>query len=109
MISLLLCLGLSIQPRVPVTAPAHLAADTARYVKLTLYNPMSTSIPLVIPGVMYPNLSPMSRSGVTLAVGQPIYYVRNGRRELIYRVPADLAPGSEVDFGALVGARNARR
>ncbi len=110
MLSIVLCLSLSAGiTQAPLVAPVEPTTDTTRWVNFTLYNPLLRSIPLVIPGVMNPNLSPLSRSGVTLRVGQKIYYVRNGRRELFYTVPADLAPGSEVDCGALVAALNASR
>jgi hypothetical protein len=102
MIALLLCLGLTAEPAVPAAAHAAVARDTNRYVNFTLYNSLLRPIPLVIPGVMNPNLLPRSRSGVTLEVGQQIFYVRNRKRELFYTVPEDLVPGTVVDCGLLL-------
>jgi len=51
-----------------------LTFQPATSVSFTLRNATLSSIPLEIPGVMNPNLSPMSNSGVTLEVGQKVYY-----------------------------------
>jgi hypothetical protein len=48
---------------------------------MTFHNGSITSISLVIPGVMNPNLSPMSNSGFSLDVGQKIYFFSNGKRK----------------------------
>ena len=40
------------------------------YITFTLQNKTAKSIPLIIPSVMNPNLSPFSKSGVDLKVGQ---------------------------------------
>jgi hypothetical protein len=108
MLLLIAALQLS-QPSVPATTAQELVtiyADTS--ISFTLYNPLLKSIPLVIPGVMNPNLSPLSRSGVTLAVGQQIFIIRNRQRELLYTVPADLAPGTEVNCAQLIENLKAR-
>jgi len=81
------------------------AAPANETLSFTLRNPGATPIPLEIPGVMNPNLSPFSNSGVSLAPGQPIYWTPNkkkGKRILIYRVPEDLAPGTVLDVAQLV-------
>lgn len=39
-------------------------------INLTFHNGSLNSIPLVIPGVMNPNLNPFSNSGVELGFGQ---------------------------------------
>ncbi len=109
MLTILLCLGLSAEPEVPATANTAVAIDTNRYVNFTLYNSLLRPIPLVIPGVMNPNLIPLSRSGITLEVGQQIFYVRNKKRELFYTVPQDLVPGTEVDCGLLLEKLNRRQ
>jgi hypothetical protein len=98
------------QPSVP-TINEHervsVHADTS--ISFTLYNLLLKYIPLVIPGVMNPNLSPLSRSGVTLAVGQQIFIIRDRKRELLYTVPADHAPGTEVNCATLIENLNARK
>lgn len=63
-------------------------------VNFTLLNKTSKSIPLKIPGVMNPNLSPFSNSGVQLKIGQKIYFTLNdrkaGKKELLLIVTKDL-------------------
>ena len=49
-------------------------------VSFTMKNNTATSIPLIIPGVMNPNLSPFSSSGVTVKLGQEFYYLPKGRK-----------------------------
>ncbi len=57
-----------------------LTFQPANSVSFTLRNATLSSIPLEIPGVMNPNLSPMSNSGVTLEVGQKVYYFPSGQK-----------------------------
>ena len=72
-------------------------------IAFVLSNPTLCSIPLEIPGVMNPNLSPKSESGVALRPGQPIYWTPSKRsRTLIYRVPEDLLPGTVLDVSDLL-------
>ena len=61
------------------------SADLDR-VTFTLRNGSTSSIPLKIPGVMNPNLSPMSNSGVSLEVGQKIYFQAKGKKRLLLEV-----------------------
>ena len=99
-----------VQPSVlATTVQEHVSEHADTSINFTLYNPLLKSIPLVIPGVMNPNLSPLSRSGVTLAVGQQIFIIRDRKRELLYTVPADLAPGTEVNCSTLIENLNARK
>lgn len=65
--------------------------STTQAVPFKLLNPGMKSIPLIIPGVMNPNLSPMSSSGVNLKVGQEILFKYNGKREVLLVVTEDLA------------------
>ena len=60
-------------------------------VSFTLLNRTAKSIPLKIPGVMNPNLSPFSNSGVTLKIGQEIYFKWKGKKQLLLTVTEDLA------------------
>jgi hypothetical protein len=56
---------------------------------MTFHNGSLKSIPLNIPGVMNPNLFPISDSGVTLEVGQKVFYFPNGKKgkkELLFEV-----------------------
>jgi hypothetical protein len=58
-------------------------------IPMTFHNGSLKSIPLNIPGVMNPNLFPISDSGVTLEVGQKVFYFPNGKKgkkELLFEV-----------------------
>jgi len=52
----------------------------AQNIPVTFHNGSWRSIPLIIPGVMNPNLSPKSNSRVSLDVGQKVYFLPNGKR-----------------------------
>jgi len=58
----------------------------AAAVDLTFRNNSLKSIPLEIPGVMNPNLSPLSNSGVGLEKGQKIYFKYQGKRTLLLEI-----------------------
>jgi hypothetical protein len=90
------------EPQVLPLQTTWAVADSQVTVKVVLYNPRLTAIPLVIPGIMNPNLLPLSRSYIELAVGQEIFVVRNGRRVLLYTVPANLTQGTELNCGELL-------
>ena len=67
------------------------ASVKAQNIPMTFHNGSFHSIPLIIPGVMNPNLSPKSDSGVGLDVGQKVYFFPNGKkknRELLFIVNA---------------------
>ena len=69
-----------------------LANGNAQAIPMTFNNGSLKSIPLQIPGVMNPNLSPLSDSGVTLEVGQKVFYFPNGKKgkkELLFEVTSD--------------------
>lgn len=53
----------------------------AQNIPMTFHNGSFKSIPLIIPGVMNPNLSPKSNSGVSLDVGQKVYFFPNGNKK----------------------------
>jgi len=55
-------------------------------ISFTLSNTSAKSIPLIIPNVMNPNLSPFSDSGVDLVVGQEILFKEKGKRYLLLKV-----------------------
>ena len=62
--------------------------DKVAYVNFDLLNKSSVSIPLVIEGVMKPNLSPFSESGITCKVGTKVW--TKGRKVLLFVVTEDL-------------------
>ena len=69
-----------------------LANGNAQAIPMTFHNGSLKSIPLHIPGVMNPNLSPLSDSGVTLEVGQKVFYFPNGKKgkkDLLFSVTSD--------------------
>lgn len=77
-----------------------------RRIQLTLLNSSARSIPLIIPTVMNPNLSPFSRSGVSLTLGQKIYLKKGMHRQLLFEVTDSLAQGTELDISELVRTLN---
>lgn len=61
----------------------------AQNIQMTFHNGSFSSISLIIPGVMNPNLNPKSNSGVGLNVGQVVYFFPNGKsgkREILFVV-----------------------
>lgn len=73
-------------------------------VPFVLRNNSLTSIPLSIPGVMNPNLSPVSNSSVDLAVGQKIFFFVKKKKYLLLEVTEELA-GKTLAVEELVRAR----
>ncbi len=73
-------------------------------VTFTLHNSSLQSIPLKIPGVMNPNLSPKSDSGVALETGQPIYFKYHNKKYLLLEVGSKLN-GTTVDVPELIKER----
>jgi hypothetical protein len=67
-----------------------------------LENNTAQSLPLRIPGVMNPNLTPFSRSGVDLPNGQEIYTNVNGKRILILTVTDSIPHGARIDAARLI-------
>lgn len=77
----------------------------SRSVNFTLRNETMAAIPLVIPGVMNPNLSPMSNSGVSLNLGQEIFFIHKKKRYVLLTVSEAIQPNQVVKVGALIRAR----
>lgn len=73
-------------------------------VPFTLRNNSKKSIYLKIPGVMNPNLSPMSNSGVDLRVGQKIYFFVKRKKYLLLEVTEEYA-GQKVVVNKLIKER----
>jgi hypothetical protein len=58
-------------------------------IPMTFHNGSFSSIYLSIPGVMNPNLSPKSKSGVSLDAGQIVYFFpkgKKGKKEILFTV-----------------------
>ena len=75
------------------------------YISFTLKNTSATSIPLIIPSVMNPNLSPYSKSGVSLKIGQKIFFKSNGKKYLLLTVSDSINEGAEIDVPKLLKQR----
>jgi len=67
-----------------------------------LENNTAQSLPLHIPGVMNPTLTPFSRSGVDLPNGQKIFAHVNGKRILILTVTDSIPHGARIDVATLI-------
>lgn len=76
----------------------------AQDVSFTLLNRSLQSIPLVIPTVMNPNLSPMSSSGVGARVGTKIFFIHKKKRYLLLVVTEAIA-GQKLVVDDLIKAR----
>lgn len=77
-------------------APIKLV-NANKMITFTLHNSSAKSIPLVIPNVMNPNLSPFSDSGVKLKIGQKIYYKKRGKKQLLLVVDDTIKDGDKID------------
>lgn len=71
-------------------------------VSFTLRNNTLKSIPLVIPSVMNPNLSPKSNSGVYLRYGQKVYLRRGVSKKLILKVDETIREGALIDVDSII-------
>ena len=80
----------------------------AQNIPMTFHNGSIKSIPLIIPGVMNPNLSPFSDSGVGLDVGQKVYFLPNGKRrskELLFVVDATFKKDTILQIDKIIENR----
>ncbi len=80
--------------------------EDERFVSFTLRNETLKSIPLIIPGVMNPNLSPQSNSGVRLKIGQEIKYKKGGRAHLLLIVDNSIKEGDVLFVGERIAQVN---
>jgi hypothetical protein len=89
-----------------VTAAKELKMPSNReYVNFTLLNNSAKSIPLLIPNVMNPNLSPFSSSGVSLKIGQEILFHEKGKKYTLLVVDDTIEEGAEIEVSKLLKAR----
>jgi hypothetical protein len=80
----------------------------AQSIHFTFHNGSLKSIPLVIPSVMNPNLNPFSNSGVSLNVGQNVYFYPNGKskkRELLFMVDESFQQDQVLEIDAMIEKR----
>jgi hypothetical protein len=71
-------------------------------IEFNLLNSTNESIPLVIPTVMNPNLSPNSTSRVSLEIGQEILYRYQGKRRVLLTVSNEIKAGQQIDVAQLI-------
>ncbi len=79
-------------------------SSTNKKVSFTLLNRTMKDIPLKIPGYMNPNLSPMSNSGVTVSVGQKVYFRFKGKKRLLF-VADESLEGKKLIVNKLISER----
>ena len=75
------------------------------YRSFTLRNNSAKSIPLIIPNVMNPNLSPFSNSGVSLKIGQEVYFKYKGKKRILLVVDESIKQGEVVEVSTLLKQR----
>jgi hypothetical protein len=84
------------------------ASSYAQSIGFTFHNGSLKSIPLVIPSVMNPNLNPMSNSGVSLKIGQKVFFYPNGtskKRELLFIVDETYQQNQVLEIDELIDKR----
>lgn len=69
-----------------------------------LVNSTAQSIPLRIPGIMNPTLSPFSKSGVDLPLGQKIVLKVGGKDLVILEVTDTIPKGARINVADLIDA-----
>ena len=82
-----------------------MTSSAKTWVSFTLRNNSLKSIPLYIPGIMNPNLSPVSNSGVSLSIGQEIYFREGRKKYLLLTVDDSIQDGSKLDVAKLISQR----
>lgn len=97
----------------PELATATFTKKAVNWVPLKLLNNSAKSIPLEIPGVMNPNLSPFSESGVSIPEGTVVYFfvkkkkyplvtITNGMEKVI--IVDELIKKRKLELGLTKGA-----
>ena len=80
----------------------------AQNIPMTFHNGSFKSIPLIIPGVMNPNLSPFSNSGVSLDIGQKVYFLPDGKKKskaLLFIVDATFKKDTILQIDKIIEKR----
>ncbi len=104
LICLTLCMA-SAQTELPVEEKNEVIQSTRTSVNFTLRNNSTKSIPLIIPTVMNPNLSPMSNSGVRLKMGQKVFFKAKGKRQVLLVVDDSIEEGAILEVSSLLKER----
>ncbi len=74
-------------------------------VQIYLTNESANSIPLIIPSVMNPNLSPFSKSGVDLKMGQKIFFKNKRKKYLLLEVDESIKSEQTIEVSSLIKKR----
>lgn len=80
----------------------------AQNIPLTFHNGSFKFIYLSIPGVMNPNLLPKSNSGLSLDVGQLVYFFpkgKNRKEEVLFVVEPSLKKGTVLEIDEIIRKR----
>jgi len=77
-------------------------SNDEKYVQVNLINNSDKDISLMIPTVMNPNLLPKSKSGLSLKVGQKIYFKAYGKKYELLTVSADFNEGEDLNVSRLL-------
>lgn len=80
----------------------------AQNIPMTFHNGSFLPIYLSIPGAMNPNLFPKSNSGVSLDVGQVVYFFpngKNGKKEILFTVNASWRNDTILEIDEMIKAR----
>lgn len=90
-------------------SPSRDDADMPEFIGFTLRNASLKPVPLIIPNVMNPNLSPKSNSRVYLPLGQEILIREKGSRYVRLVVDESIPEGQVIDVPRLIRARKKER
>ncbi len=82
-----------------------ITVNSNKIVNFKLQNSSDQSIPLIIPTVMNPNLSPNSMSGVSLKMGQEILFKVRGRKYVLLTVDESIQKDDVLDVAKLLPIR----
>ncbi len=82
-----------------------LSESKETYISFTLRNGTAKSIPLYIPSVMNPNLSPFSNSGVALKIGQKIKFKHKLKKYVLLVVDENIKEGDTINVAKLLKKR----
>jgi hypothetical protein len=77
-------------------------------IPMTFHNGSFLSIYLSIPGVMNPNLSPKSNTGVSLEVGQVVYFFlkgKNSKKEILFTVSSSWKKDTILQIDKIIKLR----
>jgi hypothetical protein len=75
-----------------------------RTVAFYLVNSTAQTLPVLIPGIMNPKLTPFSQSGVELPWGQKIFLKTAGEKLLLLTVTDSIPKGARIDVADLIDA-----